>query len=40
MIRAYERLFELFEGGTPPPLHEERVVQVTTERLSAIRLLE
>ena len=23
------------EGGTSPPLHEERVVQVTTERLSA-----
>jgi hypothetical protein len=25
----------LTEGGTSPPLHEERVVQVTTERLSA-----
>lgn len=35
MIGAYERLFELFEGGTSPALHEERVVQVTTERLSA-----
>jgi hypothetical protein len=35
MIGAYERLFELFEGGTSPPLHEDRVVQVTTERLSA-----
>jgi hypothetical protein len=35
MIGAYERLFELFEGGFSPPLHEDRVVQVTTERLSA-----
>lgn len=35
MIGAYERLFELFEGGSSPPLHEDRVVQVTTERLSA-----
>jgi hypothetical protein len=35
MIGAYERLFELFEGGASPPLHEDRVVQVTTERLTA-----
>lgn len=35
MIGAYERLFELFEGGLSPPLHEDRVVQVTSERLSA-----
>ena len=35
MIGAYERLFELFEGGVSPPLDEDRVVQVTTERLSA-----
>lgn len=35
MIGAYERLFELFEGGSTPPLDEDRVVQVTTERLSA-----
>lgn len=35
MIGAYERLFELFEGGFSPPLHENRVVQVTSERLSA-----
>ena len=35
MIGAYERLFEMFEGGTSPRLNEERVVRVTTERLSA-----
>ena len=35
MIGAYERLFELFEGGTSPPLDEDRVVAVTSERLSA-----
>lgn len=35
MIGAYERLFELFEGGTSPPLNEDRVVAVTSERLSA-----
>jgi hypothetical protein len=35
MIGAYERLFELFEGGTSPPLNENRVVAVTSERLSA-----
>jgi hypothetical protein len=35
MIGAYERLFELFEGGTSPPLNEARVVAVTSERLSA-----
>jgi hypothetical protein len=35
MIGAYERLFELFEGGSSPPLHEDRVVQVASERLSA-----
>lgn len=35
MIGAYERLFELFESGFSPPLDEERVVQVTSERLSA-----
>ena len=29
MIGAYERLFELFEGGTSPPLDEDRVVAVT-----------
>ena len=35
MIGAYERLFELFESGSSPPLDENRVVQVTSERLSA-----
>jgi hypothetical protein len=33
MVGAYERLFELFESGVSPPLHEDRIVQVTTERL-------
>jgi len=35
IIGAYERLFELFESGSSPPLDEDRVVKVTSERLSA-----